>query len=114
MSREAADVRFVDDGFRVWATKRLIPFPIVAMGIGDDALHGGGGVVAGLRSGLTVVTVRHGYRETVRIEQGLARVEAEAAVRRTGPVSAIRVNLSGSDPRDPCVPVVIRVIAARV
>ena len=108
MPREAAHVKLVDDGLGGWTPDEAISFPIVAAGIGDDALHRGCGIVSALARGGSRVVVRDGDGQAVGIEKHLLRIEPQPALGRERSVGAVRVDLPGPQVRNEDMPVVIR------
>ena len=81
MASKAAHMQLVNDGLGKGPLERQIAFPIVPVGIGDDAFHRHGGVVAGPRRSPAVVCLGHGHGKPVRVEQHLLGVEPKSAVR---------------------------------
>ena len=114
MAGEAAHVHFVNDGLRGGPVQGRIAFPIVAARIRHDALHGGGGVVAGLFGRRATVLRGHDHAAAVGIQQHLGRVKPHAARRLGRPMHAIAVQLPRLHARHERVPVVVRAVAARI
>ena len=108
MPGEAADVHLVDDRLGEWPAERRVAFPVVPVGIGHDAFHGGSGVRARTRS-RRARSYASGHRdgEAVGIEKHLLRIEAQAAFGRERSVSAIGVHLTRRETGHEGVPVVI-------
>ena len=107
MPRESPHVQFVDDGLDKRAPERAVSLPVVARGIGDDALHRPRRVVAWAAGGPAVVSLGHCHRAAVGIEQHLIDVEPQALGRREWAVDAIRVDLARLQPGYQRVPVVV-------
>jgi hypothetical protein len=84
-----------------------ITFPVVGGELGHNALHGGGGIVAGLSSRLAIVFPWHHHPSAIRIEQNLGRIEAQAARRVGRPMHAVAVDLARFHSRHEGVPIVI-------
>ena len=110
---EATNVQLVDDGLGERPAQRPVALPVIAAGVGDDALHRRRGVAARPARGPAVEVRRHGDRQPVRIEQDLVAVEALAPFRLERPVGAVGVDLSGSQAGHHGMPVVVRPMGGR-
>ena len=111
MPGEAAHVKLVDDRLGEGPPERQIAFPVVTAGIGDDALHRGGRVVARPARGLAVVAVGNRDGEPVWIEKDLLAIEPETTFRRERSMRAVGINLARLEARDKGMPVVIGAVA---
>ena len=75
MASKAAHMQLVNHGLGKGPLERQIAFPIVSIGIGYDAFHRHGGIVAGPRRSPAVVCLGDGYGKTVRVQEHLLGVE---------------------------------------
>ena len=108
MASKAAHMQLVNHGLGKGPLERQIALPIVPIGIGYDAFHRHGDIVAGPRRSPAVVCLGDGYGKPVRIEQHLLGVKPKSAVRIEGPVRPVGVHLARPKVRHKDMPVVIR------
>ena len=94
MTSKSAHMQLVNHGLGKRPRERQITLPIVPIGIGYDAFHRHGEIVAGTRRSPAVVCLGHGYGKPVRIEQHLLGVKPKSAVRIEGPVRPVGVHLA--------------------
>ena len=107
MAREAAHMELVDHGLGKGPLERQTAVPVIAIGIGYDAFHGRGGIVAGPRRSPAVVCRGDRYGETVRVEEHLLGVEPISTLRGEGPVRPVGIHLARLKVRHKDMPVVI-------
>src|SRR5579864_7709399 len=113
MASETGDVHFVNDRLGKGAVERRVPFPVVASRLGDDALEGVGGIVAGRSSsGAAVVAV--GDTLSVGIEQDLLAVVTVSITKIERTVHAKSIELSWSEIGNENVPIVRGPIAVGI
>jgi hypothetical protein len=94
--------------------QRLVPLPVIAPVVDDDALHGERCVVSAAGGSLAVIAPRHGDAPAIRVEQHLVRVETQPARRLVRAIGAVRVHLAILDAGHKDVPVVARAVAPRI
>jgi hypothetical protein len=114
ISCKPPDMQFVNDRPRCWPSKWSIAFPIVRTWIHDHALHGRRAVVACHTRSIAAVVPRHDDAASVRIEEHLAAVEAQATGRIVRAVHAVCVKLSRLHIRHEDMPVVVRAVGRRI
>jgi hypothetical protein len=114
MLREATHVHLVDHRTGERLPERPIALPVVRGGSGDDTFQGRGAVVAGSNRRAAVVRIRHGDRQSIRVDEHLLRVEPQTAFRRERPVRAVPIDLTGLQVGHERMPVVIRPVPALV
>src|SRR5262249_37489285 len=107
MAREPRHVKLVDHCLGKGPAERQIALPIIAIGIGYDAFHGGGGIVTWPRGCPAVVFVWDSYGEPVRVEEHLLGVEAISAHRDKKTVCPVGIYLARFPARDKENPVVM-------
>src|SRR6476619_3648685 len=108
MTGKSAHMQLVNHGLDKRAREWQITLPIVPIGVGYNAFHRYGKIVAGTRRSRAVVCLGHGYGKPVRIEQHFLRVKPKSAVRIEGPVSPVSIHLARPKVRDKDMPVMIR------
>ena len=91
MARKAAHMQLVNHGLGKRPLERPIAFPIVPVGIGNDAFHRHRDIVAGPRRSPAVVCPRDGYDKPVRVEKNLG-VEPKSTARIESPVRAVGIH----------------------
>lgn len=107
MGGEPFDMQLVDDGLTHRAVERAIALPVVEVKVGDNTLERP--CPAMLAGGLTLLAPigrRHRHPQAVGIEQELLRVTPQACCGLVGTVHPVAIELPGSKPRHPPVPVV--------
>ena len=107
MASEPRNMELVNHGFRDGPFERQIALPVIKTGIGYDAFHGYGDIIARPCGGQAVVCLGDGRGETVGIEKDLLGVKPKTTVRIKGPVCPVGIHLARLDVRDKDMPVVI-------
>ena len=87
--------------------ERRVAFPIVCVRIYYDALHRGGGVVAGSARGFATVMFGNDHTAAVRVEENFAGIEAQSPRGIERPVHPVAVELAGLYSRHERMPVMI-------
>ena len=114
MSRESADVHFVQDRFGKWSTRGRVALPIIDAGIDHYALQCRRGVVSLALGRITAARRRSRDAFAVWVQQHFVTVETHALVGIMRSIGAERVDLSWPDPGDKSMPVVIGPLNVRV
>ena len=113
MARKAPYMQLVNHGLAKGPLKRPIAFPIVPIGIGDDAFHCHRDIVAGPRRGPAVVHPWDGYDKPVRVNEHLVGIKPKPTVRIEGAVRPVGVHLARPKTRHEGMPVAIGAMLIR-
>jgi hypothetical protein len=114
MAREPRHVKLVDHCLGKGPVERQIALPIIAIGIGYDAFHGGGGIVNRPRSCPAVVFVWDNYGEPVGVEEHLLGVEPISALRDKRTVCPVGIHLARLQARYKDMPVLMGAVFIRI
>src|SRR6266850_4424334 len=114
MTREAANVHFIDDGSGGRMAEGRVTFPIVSGGIHDNTLHCRGAVVAGSVRRPAVVIFWDDDTAAIRVKKDFGWIETHAVCGSERPLNSIGVELTGLNRIDERVPVVIGAVGGRV
>ena len=89
MIGKAFYMHFIDYSPGKRAFQRHVAFPIITMGIGNEAFHGAMGIVAGLESRIPIVLLRNCHPFAIGVQQDFIRIKAKTFVRIIGAVCPI-------------------------
>ena len=113
MASKAPHMQLVNHGLGKGPLERPIAFPIVPIGIGDDAFHCHRDIVAGPRRSPAVVHPGDGYDKPVRVNEHLVGVKPKPSVRVERAVRPVGVHLARLKTRHEGMPVVIGAMLIR-
>jgi len=94
MTREAANVRLVDDCPRIRTFQRRVAFPVVGRAIDDDAFHRRGCIVTRAASRVATVAFWHRHAPAIRIAQDFFRIKPHSARSVAFSLRPVSVNLT--------------------
>ena len=100
---KAAHMQLVNHRIAAWAFERLIPFPVVGIGIHNHTSHGHS---TGL-TGLTAITRRHHQGQAIGIEEQILGIKALTVGRIPWAMHPVAIHLARTNPSHKTMPVVI-------
>ena len=107
MEGKTSHVHLVNNGPGGRPTQQDVAFPIVSVGIHDDALHRSGSVVAYLARSLPAVIPGNNYAAPIGVEENLGAIKPHPAAGVERPLDPIPVELARLQARHEEVPIIV-------